>query len=136
MRAAAAALLGLLAACGPGAEKKVFDAFRDTCNGLVGGGVTAQEAVQRFGFPATVHQCALAPQQPLRGGVDQCDYQAGPVCQVFWVRQAYDQSLCSPAGCYFWCEVRVPSPVDPPPATAVVCGAWFVSGQPCVPYTC
>lgn len=138
MRTAVAPLLALLA-CGPSAEEKLFDAVRDVCNGLVASGATVQEAVQRFGGPAATLECTLAPQQPLQEGVDQCDYQASRVCQVFWVRYAYDQSLCGPpglGGCYYWCEVRVPGAVDPPPVDTVVCGAWFVSGQPCAPYAC
>lgn len=138
MRNAAAALLWLVAACGPSAERKAFDAFRDACDGLVASGATLRDAGRELGSPQTLHECALAPQHPLVGGVDRCDYAAGQVCEVFWVRYARDDSLCGGpmGGCYYWCEVRVPSPVDPPPLDAAVCGAWFVSGQPCAPYTC
>ena len=139
MRVAAIAALVLLFSCGPSRERQRFDAFRDTCNGLVPSGATLQEAAQRFGWGADFLDCDLAPQQRLQGGVDQCDYPSGRVCHAFWVSYAYDQSLCGPpglGGCFYWCEVRVPGPAEPVPPDALPCGAWFVSGQRCAPYQC
>lgn len=139
MRTALLAALALLLGCGPSRERERFEAFRDYCLGLVASGATGLDAARRFGEPASLFDCALAPQQPLPSGVDQCDYQAGWVCQAFWVSYASDDSLCGPpglGGCWFWCEVRVPGDVQPVPADTVVCGSRFVSGQPCPPYQC
>lgn len=139
MRTAALAALALLAACGPSRERRLFEEFRDTCNRLVPGGVTVQGAAQSFGGGAYLVECPTPALPPLTGGVDQCDYGGDPVCRAFWVWYAYDQSLCGPpglGGCYYWCEVRLPGTVVPPPGDAVACGAWFVSGQPCAPYQC
>jgi len=139
MRFAAIAAAALLAGCGSSRERRLFDAFREVCDGLVPDGATLQEAARRFGWGADLLDCAFEPQQPLQGGVDQCDYQGGPVCHAFWVSYAYDDSLCGPpglGGCFYWCEARLPGTVVPPPVNTVVCGAWFVSGQPCGPYQC
>lgn len=139
MRNAATAALGLLLACGPSRERQRLDTFRDTCYGLVSGAATLLEAAQRFDGGAYLTECPTSALLPLGGGVDHCDYGGAPVCRAFWVSYAYDQSLCGQpplGGCYYWCEVRLPGTVVPPPADAVVCGAWFVSGQPCAPYQC
>ncbi|HEU4384823.1 MAG TPA: hypothetical protein VFR85_15160 [Anaeromyxobacteraceae bacterium] len=134
MRMARATVLALLAACGPTVDRRLFEAFRDTCDGLVPSGATVEDAAQRFGRGADVSTCPPPPLQPLPGG-DQCDYQ-GTVCRIFWWSYSRDQSLCGVGGCYYWCEVRAPGPVLPPPVDAAVCGSWFVSGQPCPPYAC
>lgn len=138
MRASAAAALLLLAACGKSREEKRFDAFRDACNGLVPGGATFGQAVQIYAGIGVVLDCGpTAPQTRLLGGTDQCSYGTDFVCRVFWVDFARDGSLCGPpglGGCWFWCEVRVPgTPLGTPSGGALVCGSWFVSGQPFPP---
>ncbi len=132
------AAAALLAACGSTVDRKVFESFRDICNGLVQGRVTLQGTAQTFGLGAYGVECALAPQEPIQGGVDQCDYLTAHVCQVFWVGYARDQSVCGPAGCFYWCEVRAPGTglTQPPQPDATVCATRFVSGQPCPPYGC
>lgn len=123
------------AACGKSREEKRFDAFRDACNGLVTGGATLGQAAQRFldvaGVTGILDCSVAAPQTRLEGGTDQCVYGPDFICRVFWIDLARDASLCPPlGGCWFWCEARFPGPES---GSALVCGSWFVSGQPLPP---
>jgi hypothetical protein len=130
---AAALLLGAFA-CGRNAEETRFDAIRASCQALAAGATTIAEANRQFGFTGATF-CPATPLTQMKSG-DQCPYQSAFICKGYWASVANDSSLCNLpfGGCFYWCEVRFPGAASAPASdSAVICGAWFVSGQPYLP---
>lgn len=137
---AAALALGLAAAalgagCGKSKEAQLFDQRHATCDSLVSGKLTVQQADEQFSFHPVGGSCPdpSSPFQPLPGDI--CPYQSLPngadVCSVVWEWLANDDSLCSPFGCVYGCEARIVVPAgQSDPSGDVVCGARWFHGQP------
>ena len=132
---AAAAVLVVASACGRNAEEMRFDAMQATCNGLAAGTTTLAEATKQFGFTGAL-LCPTQPLTPMKVG-DNCPYSTQFNCKGYWASVSADPSRCNQlvGGCYYWCEVRFPGAPGAVnvPDTTVICGSWFVSGQPYLP---